>query len=346
MGSVWRAWDLRRKAYVAAKVLGQHDAATLLRFVREQSLRIDASARGRAARLGCGRRQGRVRDGPGAWRFGRDPARRPRSAARVDYVAVLLDQVLHGLSAVHAAGIVHRDLKPANLLLDATGTGSSASPAVRLRRRRSARRTADDPSQHGPRHPRLHRPRTTAGADPDPRQDLYTVGAVAAELLTGVRPDLDGTLPAGETVLCGTSYARLTAARPDDRPGLRRRGRHASSPRAEPSPAPARPPGPALARSPRGLRPARAATHRLDPIRPSRRPAPRPAPPSQPSPTLQPVRPTPRTATAGASHRGWRRRASDGADRGRPSSGPRCGSPSARLSGSSCTDGSPGSSVR
>jgi serine/threonine protein kinase len=27
MGSVWRAWDLRRGAYVAAKVLGQHDAA-------------------------------------------------------------------------------------------------------------------------------------------------------------------------------------------------------------------------------------------------------------------------------------------------------------------------------
>jgi serine/threonine-protein kinase len=27
MGSVWRAWDLRRGAYVAATVLGQHDAA-------------------------------------------------------------------------------------------------------------------------------------------------------------------------------------------------------------------------------------------------------------------------------------------------------------------------------
>ncbi|KQW47647.1 hypothetical protein ASC77_14525 [Nocardioides sp. Root1257] len=40
MGSVWRARDLRTDELVAAKVLGAHDSATLLRFVREQSLRI------------------------------------------------------------------------------------------------------------------------------------------------------------------------------------------------------------------------------------------------------------------------------------------------------------------
>src|SRR3954453_18632248 len=40
MGSVWRARDGRPGELVAAKVLGAHDSATLLRFVREQSLRI------------------------------------------------------------------------------------------------------------------------------------------------------------------------------------------------------------------------------------------------------------------------------------------------------------------
>src|SRR3954469_10497682 len=40
MGSVWRARDLRTGELVAAKVLGAHDSAMLLRFVREQSLRI------------------------------------------------------------------------------------------------------------------------------------------------------------------------------------------------------------------------------------------------------------------------------------------------------------------
>ncbi|GAA3093783.1 hypothetical protein GCM10020254_43570 [Streptomyces goshikiensis] len=40
-GAVWRAWDHRRRRYVAAKVLLQSDAHTLLRFVREQAVRID-----------------------------------------------------------------------------------------------------------------------------------------------------------------------------------------------------------------------------------------------------------------------------------------------------------------
>src|SRR4051812_15034396 len=40
MGAVWRARDLRTGEVVAAKVLGVHDGTTLLRFVREQSVRI------------------------------------------------------------------------------------------------------------------------------------------------------------------------------------------------------------------------------------------------------------------------------------------------------------------
>lgn len=40
MGSVWRAWDAQRREYVAAKLLRPADAGSLLRFVREQSLRV------------------------------------------------------------------------------------------------------------------------------------------------------------------------------------------------------------------------------------------------------------------------------------------------------------------
>lgn len=39
-GSVWRAWDAKTGRYVAAKLLRQRDAAALLRFVREQSMRV------------------------------------------------------------------------------------------------------------------------------------------------------------------------------------------------------------------------------------------------------------------------------------------------------------------
>ncbi|MEV0798647.1 protein kinase [Kribbella sp. NPDC050281] len=187
MGSVWRAWDLRRSAYVAAKVLGQHDAATLLRFVREQSVRIQhphvVAPHGWAAdddKVVFA--MDLVRGGSVATLLG-DHGPLPAS-----YVAVLLDQLLHGLSAVHAAGVVHRDLKPANLLLDVTGTGR---PHLRLSDFGVAGLIGE---------PRMTRtstilgtpgylaPEQLAGADPDPRQDLYTIGAVALELLTGQRP--------------------------------------------------------------------------------------------------------------------------------------------------------------
>ncbi|WP_277875133.1 serine/threonine-protein kinase [Kribbella antiqua] len=216
MGSVWRAWDLRRSAYVAAKVLGQHDAATLLRFVREQSLRIEhphvVAPHGWAAdddKVVFA--MDLVRGGSVATLLG-DHGPLPPS-----YVAVLLDQLLHGLSAVHAAGVVHRDLKPANLLLDVTGTGR---PHLRLSDFGVAG-LLDEPRMT--RHstvlgtPGYIAPEQLAGADPDPRQDLYTVGAVAAELLTGERPGADGKLPHVDGPLADFIH-RSTATDPSHRP--------------------------------------------------------------------------------------------------------------------------------
>ncbi|HEY4558228.1 MAG TPA: hypothetical protein VIG82_08580 [Enteractinococcus sp.] len=40
-GVVWRVWDHRHQQYAAAKVLRQVDASSLLRFMREQSLRLE-----------------------------------------------------------------------------------------------------------------------------------------------------------------------------------------------------------------------------------------------------------------------------------------------------------------
>jgi serine/threonine-protein kinase len=40
MGTVWRVEDLKQNRVVAAKILRQSHSTSLLRFVREQSLRI------------------------------------------------------------------------------------------------------------------------------------------------------------------------------------------------------------------------------------------------------------------------------------------------------------------
>ncbi|MEV7689550.1 serine/threonine-protein kinase [Streptomyces bungoensis] len=187
-GAVWRAWDHRRRRYVAAKVLQQRDAHSLLRFVREQALRIDhphvlAPASWAADDdkvlftmdlVGGGSLVHLVGD------YGPLPPA---------FVCTLLDQLLSGVAAVHAEGVVHRDIKPANVLLEATGTGR---PRLRLSDFGIAMRFGE---------PRLTEtnlvvgtpgylaPEQMLGSEPDFPADLFAVGLVALYLLEGAKPD-------------------------------------------------------------------------------------------------------------------------------------------------------------
>ncbi|MFD7917965.1 serine/threonine-protein kinase [Streptomyces sp. NPDC059740] len=187
-GAVWRSWDHRRRRYVAAKVLRQSDAHTLLRFVREQAVRIDhphvLTPLSWAADddkvlftmdlVGGGSLVHLVGDyGPLSPRL----------------TCLLLDQLLGGLAAVHTEGIVHRDIKPANLLLEATGTGR---PHLRLSdfgialRKGEPRLTEFDIVVGTPGY---IAPEQLQGEEPDFPADLYAVGLVALYLLTGAKPD-------------------------------------------------------------------------------------------------------------------------------------------------------------
>ena len=109
MGSVWRAWDLRNQTFVAAKVLGQHDSGMLLRFVREQSVRIRhphvVAPSGWAAEDNLVVFTMDLVKGGSVQTLLGDHGKLPES-----YVAVVLDQTLQALEAVHNAGVVHRDV--------------------------------------------------------------------------------------------------------------------------------------------------------------------------------------------------------------------------------------------
>ncbi|WP_225100346.1 serine/threonine-protein kinase [Streptomyces sp. CoH27] len=188
VGAVWRAWDHRRRRYVAAKVLQQRDAHSLLRFVREQALRIDhphvlAPASWAADDDKVLFTMDLVAGGSLVHLVG-DYGPLPPA-----YVCTLLDQLLSGLAAVHAEGVIHRDIKPANLLLEATGTGR---PRLRLSDFGIAMRLGE---------PRLTEtnlvvgtpgylaPEQLLGAEPDFPADLFAVGLVALYLLEGAKPD-------------------------------------------------------------------------------------------------------------------------------------------------------------
>nr|WSY53323.1 serine/threonine protein kinase [Streptomyces sp. NBC_00886] len=188
VGAVWRAWDHRRRRYVAAKVLQQSDAHSLLRFVREQALRIDhpyvlAPASWAADDDKVLFTMDLVAGGSLVHLIG-DYGPLPPT-----FVCTLLDQLLSGLAAVHAEGVVHRDIKPANLLLEATSTGR---PRLRLSdfgiamRLGEARLTETNLVVGTPGY---LAPEQMMGAEPDFPADLFAVGLVALYLLEGAKPD-------------------------------------------------------------------------------------------------------------------------------------------------------------
>ncbi|GLF96729.1 serine/threonine-protein kinase [Streptomyces yaizuensis] len=188
VGAVWRAWDHRRRRYVAAKVLQQSDAHTLLRFVREQALRIDhphvlAPASWAADDDKVLFTMDLVSGGSLAHVIGDYGPLPPR------YVCALLDQLLSGLAAVHAEGVVHRDIKPANILMEATGT---RRPHLRLSdfgisMRKGEPRLTETNYVVGT--PGYFAPEQVEGAEPDFPADLFAVGLVALYLLEGQKPD-------------------------------------------------------------------------------------------------------------------------------------------------------------
>ncbi len=100
-------------------------------------------------------------------------------------VVPILAAVLEGLEAVHGIGVVHRDLKPANLLVTADGRirildFGLASIESHLRSLTATGTTLGTPLYMSPQQIR--------GDLPHPSDDLYAVGLVAYQLLSGTHP--------------------------------------------------------------------------------------------------------------------------------------------------------------
>jgi eukaryotic-like serine/threonine-protein kinase len=109
----------------------------------------------------------------------------------------IIQQVLHSIGEAHAQGIVHRDLKPDNIFL--ARVPNQAVPIVKvldfgIAKAVDGDRTIDqfetlDGTVFGT--PRYMSPEQAAGKTLDPRSDLYSVGTMLYELLTGNPPFVD-----------------------------------------------------------------------------------------------------------------------------------------------------------
>jgi serine/threonine-protein kinase RIO1 len=120
-------------------------------------------------------------------------ARILRERPGVEESFIVVGSILSALVSVHAAGIIHRDLKPANVMFRDDGT-------IALVDFGSARRDADPVAKTlagvviGT--PYYLSPEQALGGTADERSDLYSVGVMLYELLTGQRMYAAGSLVA------------------------------------------------------------------------------------------------------------------------------------------------------
>ncbi len=197
-GAVYEAWDLSLKRKVAIKVVAssllRHSLA-LQRFERE----AQAAARVNHPNIVVIYDYGPARPG-GAYMAmelvrgstWRSELRRMRAIAPL-LAAEWLDQLLEGVGAAHLEGVIHRDLKPENVVIAAAESGPGL---IKILDFGMAKMRLLDPAD--PDSLTLAAtvggtlgymsPEQFTGAETDERSDIFSVGVMTMEALSGHRP--------------------------------------------------------------------------------------------------------------------------------------------------------------
>lgn len=209
MGAVYEARDLRLSRQVAVKILSGSlfgDSGALRRFEREAQTAarlnhqniitvhdygvLNTEGAYLVMELAQGETLGAV--------IKRERQLHPRTASE------WVNQVLEGVKAAHRVGIVHRDLKPENILISKGEKGQTLVRILDFGLAKVMQQAVVD--THSPTATvttpgtvlgtfGYMSPEQLTGGEVDERSDLFSIGVMAVEALTGRRPFGGKTLP-------------------------------------------------------------------------------------------------------------------------------------------------------
>lgn len=103
----------------------------------------------------------------------------------IEEAAKILGQIAPGLDEAHSKGIVHRDLKPSNILFDAKGTPYISDFGIAKLSQAQASSVTGSAIIGTPAY---MAPEQASGETVDSRSDIYALGIILFEMLTGRQP--------------------------------------------------------------------------------------------------------------------------------------------------------------
>ena len=193
MGEVYRAEDLKLGQVVAMKFLPEalsQDPSALARFHAEVRTARQVSHPNVCRVFDIGEAEG-ILFLTMEYVDGEDLASVVRRIGRLspDKATEIARQICAGLAAAHERGVIHRDLKPANVMLD--GAGKIRLTDFGLAGIAASIKGADVRAGT----PAYMAPEQLAGRDVSTKSDIYSLGLILYEILTGKRAFEAATLP-------------------------------------------------------------------------------------------------------------------------------------------------------
>jgi serine/threonine-protein kinase len=145
-------------------------------------------------------------------------ARGPVEPARV---VAWIREAAEGLGVAHRAGIIHRDVKPSNLFLASTTTGEVLKIIdFGIAKGHVLDATSDGTASGLIGSPCYMSPEQARGESVDARSDLWALGVVAFQLLSGREPFLGANVPQTLQRICSGSVPRISEFAGDLPPSL------------------------------------------------------------------------------------------------------------------------------